>query len=114
MPTKIVHNPETGAVRFENFNYAGIVMKMLQPILHIFFVIQFNFLYDGYRNKKTIDFKNVAGLTVIGGLILLLGIGAAEVTMAEIGVRLGAGFEAIVGTEGAEALFASLQDWSFF
>ena len=46
-PAKIVRDPETGAIRFENFNYAGIVTKMLQPILPLFFAVQFNFLYDG-------------------------------------------------------------------
>ena len=64
--------------------------------------------------KRELISKTAAGFTAVGGLILLLGVGAAEVTLAEIGVGLGAGFEAIVGTEGAEALFASLQDWSFF
>ena len=46
-PAKIVFKD---GVKFENFNYAGIVTKMLQPILPIFFMIQFIFLYDGYKN----------------------------------------------------------------
>jgi len=33
--------------RFENFSYAGVVTLMMQPILPVFFFIQFNFLYDG-------------------------------------------------------------------
>merc|ERR1712161_68540 len=53
-PAKIVF--EDG-IKFENFNYAGIVTKMLQPILPIFFIIQFNFLYDGYKNDFPIDFN---------------------------------------------------------
>ena len=31
-PAKIVRDPDTGAIRFDNFNYAGIVTKMLQPM----------------------------------------------------------------------------------
>lgn len=38
-------------IQFENFNYAGIVTRMLQPILPLFFMIQFNFLYDGWKNE---------------------------------------------------------------
>merc|ERR1712161_61664 len=33
-----------GGIKFENFNYAGIVTKILQTILPIFFLVQFNFL----------------------------------------------------------------------
>ena len=40
-PAKIVDG------RLENFNYAGIVTRLLQPILPIFFMVQFNFLYEG-------------------------------------------------------------------
>ena len=36
---------------FENFNYAGIVTRLLQPILPVFFTVQFAFLYDGWRNE---------------------------------------------------------------
>eukprot|EP00957_Ditylum_brightwellii_P166483 12672417-Ditylum_brightwellii.AAC.1 len=50
----IIHGFDTPAkivlkdgIQFQNFNYAGIVTKMLQPILPIFFAIQFNFLYEG-------------------------------------------------------------------
>ena len=48
-PAKFVSD-ETGT-RIENFNYAGVVTRMLQPILPIFFMVQFNFLYDGYKNE---------------------------------------------------------------
>ena len=62
-PAKIVDG------RLENFNYAGIVTRLLQPILPIFFMVQFNFLYEGWRNEFAFDVK--AGL-LIGGLGLLL------------------------------------------
>jgi zeaxanthin epoxidase len=71
-PAKIVRDEETGAIRFENFNYAGIVTKLLQPILPIFFMVQFNFLYDGYQNKKSIDLPAVVGFTALGSVILLI------------------------------------------
>merc|ERR1719310_1908734 len=35
----------------ENVNYAGVVTRLLQPILPVFFAIQFAFLYDGWRNR---------------------------------------------------------------
>ena len=96
-PAKIVRDPETGAIRFENFNYAGIVTKMLQPILPLFFAVQFNFLYDGYHNRKIIDVPAALGFTVLGGiLVLVLGF-----ELAEAGIGLGIGAEALIGAEGA-------------
>ena len=59
-PAKIVDG------RLENFNYAGIVTRLLQPILPIFFMVQFNFLYEGWRNVE-FAFDVKAGL-LIGGL----------------------------------------------
>uniref|UniRef100_A0A6U2F0Q1 FAD-binding domain-containing protein n=1 Tax=Pseudictyota dubia TaxID=2749911 RepID=A0A6U2F0Q1_9STRA len=50
-PAKVARDAETGEWRFENFNYAGIVTKVLQPILPLFFAVQFNFLYDGWKNE---------------------------------------------------------------
>lgn len=96
-PAKIVRNETTGEIRFENFNYAGIVTKMLQPILPIFFVVQFNFLYDGYKNKNPIDLKAALGFTVLGGVVLAL----LSFELAEAGIGLGLGAEALMGTEGA-------------
>ena len=62
----------TGAlgVRFENCNYAGIVTRMLQPILPIFFAVQFNFLYDGYKNEFGLDLKSGLPLFILGVSIL--------------------------------------------
>lgn len=50
-PAKIVRKDD-GSWGLENFNYAGIVTALLRPILPIFFAIQFNFLYDGWRNEN--------------------------------------------------------------
>ena len=41
-----------GALQVENLNYAGVVTRLLQPILPIFFSVQFNFLYSGWRNER--------------------------------------------------------------
>mmetsp|Transcript_1544 Transcript_1544/g.2556 ORF Transcript_1544/g.2556 Transcript_1544/m.2556 type:complete len:278 (-) Transcript_1544:83-916(-) len=48
-PAKVVRKDD-GSIQFQNFNYAGVVTKLLQPILPIFFWIQFTFLYAGWRN----------------------------------------------------------------
>jgi len=103
-PAKIVTSP---SFRLENFNYAGIVTKFLQPILPIFFSVQFNFLYEGWRNEVAIDIGASFGFLVVGGFILLLGAG----TLGEAGLGLGFGLETIFGGEGVEALFAGLQDF---
>lgn len=95
-PAKIVRDETTGEIRFENFNYAGIVTKMLQPILPIFFMVQFSFLYDGYQNKKFIDVPAFVGFTVLGGLVLLV----LSFELAEVGIGLGIGAEAVLGAEG--------------
>jgi len=102
-PAKVVTSPN---LRFENFNYAGVVTKILQPILPIFFSIQFNFLYEGWRNEVAVDIGAAFAFLVVGGLILFLGAG----TVGEAGLGLGLGIEGLFGTEGFEALFAGFQD----
>lgn len=90
-PAKITRN-ENGKVNFENFNYAGIVTRMMQPILPLFFAVQFNFLYDGWKNKSSFDLKATLGIGLIGGLILL--------SFAELGVlfaEIGLGIEVFLG-----------------
>jgi zeaxanthin epoxidase len=94
-PAKIVKDEKTGAIRFENCNYSGIVTRMLQPILPIFFAIQFNFLYSGWKNDGKIDVKAALGFITVGGLILLLG----AFTVGELGLGL-FGAEALLGAEG--------------
>ena len=88
-PAKIVDG------RLENFNYAGIVTRLLQPILPIFFMVQFNFLYEGWRNEFAFDVK--AGL-LIGGLgLFLLAVGAGAV--GDAAVLLPFGLESVFGVE---------------
>ncbi len=102
-PAKIVLKD---GLKFENFNYAGIVTKMLQPILPIFFTIQFNFLYEGWKNNFAIDFNAAFRFAVVGGLILLIGAGTVE----ESALFAGLGLEGLFGAEGFEAILANLQD----
>jgi len=85
-----------GKPRFENCNYAGLVTRLLQPILPVFFKVQFNFLYDGWRNEFGIDFVAAASFLVVGGIVLLLSAGV----LGEAGIATGIGFEAFLGTEG--------------
>lgn len=94
-PAKIVID---GGVKFQNFNYAGIVTKMLQPILPIFFLVQFNFLYEGWRNEVAIDLKATLGFLTIGGLILLL----ATSEIGEAGVILFGLDELVQNAQGIE------------
>lgn len=46
-PFKLVRDASSGTFRLENANYAGIVTRLMQGILPIFFAVQFNFLYAG-------------------------------------------------------------------
>lgn len=85
-PCKFVTEPSP---RLENFNYAGVVTRLLQPVLPIFFSVQFNFLYSGWKNERFAlepirDFF-LLGPTIVGGALLvdgLLGGEAAEVVTA--------------------------------
>jgi len=59
----------------ENLNYNGIVTRLLQPILPIFFSIQFNFLYSGWRNEPLAlepirDFFILSPVILSGGLLV--------------------------------------------
>ncbi len=107
-PAKIVWG-ESVFPRFENFNYAGIVTKMLQPILPIFFSVQFNFLYEGWRNEMAIDVGASFGFLFVGGFILLLTAGS----LGEAGVGLTVGADAVFGGEGLfdfDAIYSSIQN----
>lgn len=71
-PAKVVFKPE---FKIENFNYAGIVTRLLQPILPVFFSIQFNFLYSGWRNERFAlepikDFFVLGPSVFAGGLLV--------------------------------------------
>lgn len=78
-----------GGVRAENLNYAGIITRLLQPILPVFFSVQFNFLYSGWRNEPLAlepirDFFLLAPAVLSGGLLVdtLLGGEALEAVSA--------------------------------
>jgi zeaxanthin epoxidase len=103
-PAKIVME---GGLRFENFNYNSIVTRMIQPILPLFFSIQFNFLYEGWKNELAIDLKAALGLLFVGGGILLFAGGFA----AETGIGLELGLESFFGTEGVEAILSQIRDF---
>lgn len=95
-PAKVVWEEGKLFPRFENFNYAGIVTKILQPILPVFFTVQFNFLYDGFRNEFSIDLGAALGFLIIGGFMLLLSAGV----VGEAGIAASIGVEALIGAEG--------------
>jgi len=109
-PAKITKDKD-GKIQFENFNYAGIVTRMLQPILPIFFSVQFNFLYEGWRNEVAIDLGAAVGFVFIGGFILLLSGGAVGGAAGEVGILGSLGLDSLLGGEGLEALFANLPDF---
>merc|ERR1712232_1513093 len=109
-PAKITTDDD-GKIKFENFNYAGIVTKILQPILPIFFSVQFNFLYEGWRNEASIDVNAALGFLFFGGIILFLGAGTVGGAVGELGVGVGFGLDTLFGGEGLEALLANIQDF---
>jgi len=90
-----------GKLVAENLNYAGIVTRMLQPILPIFFAIQFAFLYDGWQNKFSLEQVKI-GISILffGGLLLLAFAATAGTEVA----ALGFGLEALIGAETAEVV----------
>ena len=109
-PAKIVWEEGKVLPRFENFGYAGIVTKMLQPILPVFFMVQFNFLYDGWRNKNSVDLPAAIGFLTLGSIILLLTAGA----LGEAGLVAGVGAEAVLGAEGIldfEAISTAIREF---
>jgi zeaxanthin epoxidase len=83
----------------ENLNYAGVVTRLLQPILPVFFAVQFAFLYDGWDNKwSPAQLKIGAGL-LLGGLTVLA---LFSLTVGSEVALLGAGVETLVGVEAVE------------
>merc|ERR1712232_242571 len=108
-PAKIVFDEKNGGIRFENCNYSGIVTRLLQPILPIFFAIQFNFLYSGWKNEGSLDLKAAVGFLTIGGLILLL----SSFILGELGVGV-LGAEALLGAEGFlefDSIFTAVREF---
>mmetsp|Transcript_3504 Transcript_3504/g.11228 ORF Transcript_3504/g.11228 Transcript_3504/m.11228 type:complete len:191 (+) Transcript_3504:1291-1863(+) len=90
-----------GKLVAENLNYAGVVTRLLQPILPIFFAVQFAFLYDGWENKFSLKQVQI-GLTIFAfGSLFLIAFAAtagSEVAFA------GAFAESILGAEALEGL----------
>merc|ERR1712070_280919 len=62
-PAKISFGKD--GIKVENLNYAGVVTRVIQPFMPIFFSIQFNFLYSGWRNEPY-AFEPIRDLFVIG------------------------------------------------
>merc|ERR1712060_395922 len=83
----------------ENLNYAGVVTRLLQPILPIFFKVQFAFLYDGWKNEFSLDNLKLGGAIFAFGVTLLA---AFALTAGTEVAFLGAGAEALLGAEAAE------------
>jgi len=88
-PAKIVDG------RLENFNYAGIVTRLLQPVLPVFFFVQFEFLYEGWRNEAALDLKTGLPLFLLGSFLLLAAAGA----VGDVAILLPFGIETIFGAE---------------
>lgn len=112
-PTKVVFEDDKLLPRVENFNYAGVVTRMLQPILPVFFTVQFNFLYDGWRNEFAVDLRAALVIATIGSLILLLSAGV----VGEAGIAASIGLEALLGAEGVldfEAISTAIREMSSF
>ena len=84
----------------ENLNYAGVVTRLLQPILPVFFTVQFAFLYDGWENKSPLQSKFAVPFLFFGLLLLAAFAATAGTEVAFLGV----GLEALVGVEAAEGL----------
>ena len=98
-----------GKLVVENLNYAGIVTRLLQPILPLFFAVQFNFLYDGYRNEWSVgDLKYPL---IIGSFGLLLLASFSFVVGSEVALG-GLALESLLGVEAAEGISAFFAEQS--
>jgi len=87
----------------ENLNYAGIVTRLLQPILPVFFMVQFAFLYDGWRNEFSLEnVKTGLGIFLFGAITLA----AFALTAGTEVAFISAGAEAVLGVETAELVGA--------
>jgi zeaxanthin epoxidase len=108
-PAKIEYTKE-GGWKFERLNYAGIVTRLIQPVLPALLGVQFNFLYAGWENKEIIDAKAALGLLFIGSLVLLTGAGLGE----GAGLGLGLGLETLFEADTVETLLAAIRDMGAF
>merc|ERR1719310_554177 len=100
----------------ENLNYAGVVTRMLQPVLPVFFAIQFAFLYDGWDNKWSPQNTKIGLGIGFFGLILLaafaLTAGAEIAFLSEAAAAGAVGLEALIGAEAVEGITAFVAEQS--
>jgi zeaxanthin epoxidase len=89
----------------ENFNYAGIVTRVLQPVLPVFFNVQFNFLYNDWRNKFAIDLGATVGILLIGGLFLV----AYAAVAGDVGILAALGLEGVLGSAESGGVVEAIQ-----
>lgn len=86
-PAKISFGKD--GIKVENLNYAGVVTRVIQPFMPIFFSIQFNFLYSGWKNEPY-AFEPIRDLFVIGPGVVAGGLAVDSLLGGEA-------FEAITG-----------------
>jgi len=98
-----------GKFLFENVNYAGVVTRLLQPILPIFFSVQFAFLYDGWENRFSLEQVRIGGIIFGFGLLILAAFAATAGTEA---AGLAVGLEALLGVEAVEGISLWLAEQS--
>merc|ERR1712032_1206311 len=89
-----------GSFVCENLNYAGVVTRLLQPILPLFFRVQFAFLYDGWRNEFSLENVKIGSVIFAFGVLILA---AFALTAGTEVAFLGAGAETLLGFEAMEA-----------
>ena len=90
-----------GKFLFENVNYAGVVTRLLQPILPLFFAVQFAFLYDGYKNDFSLS--SLKYPLIIGGFGVLILAAFSVVVGGEVALG-GLALESLLGVEAAEGI----------
>jgi zeaxanthin epoxidase len=85
----------------EHATYNGFATRVLQPVLPLFFSIQFNFLYSGWRNER-LALEPVRDLLVLGPGVILGGL-ALEALIEGEGLVALQGFADGLPTELLEA-----------
>jgi len=93
-----------GGLKLDKLSLLGVLTSFFQPILPLFFNVQFNFLYSGWRNEAAIDLRATLGILLIGSLILTLGAGVTG----DAGLGLGLGLETIFEEESAKKLLTQI------
>lgn len=100
-PAKLVVDD---GIQFENFGYAGVVTRLLQPILPMFFDIQFNFLYNDWRNRFALDVGAAIGVFSFGALLLIV-----FAATGEAGILAGLGLEGFLTGAESTGIIETLQ-----